>query len=365
MSIQSLVAQPSIVPGCCNTIATRNTKISGFMNILQLTLHLLAMNLASAGPLLCIWLGRQTPNEDSLRHNLGQTLAWLSVWAMLLGMLTGGTLLYFTPSAGLTAAISRLPTRALWFAASELAFSLACLLLYAYFWRALRQHRWWHASLALLSSSNLLYHFPPLMSVLGKLAADPRWAKTEVLDRATLLPLMLRTEILALTTHFTLASLAVAAITLLWLLAKPTSATQAAASQLSRRAATVALLASALQLPSGIWLLTALPQSAQTAMMGTNTTASLAFVGALLLTFLLLQRLLTIAIGSVQPSQLRHCCWLLCGLVLLMTVTLRSTREKHHTSQNQNPDQEKSREANSSTASGSTTITVKPFVLNE
>lgn len=303
--------------------------------IVVLTVHLLAMNLASAGPLLCIWLARcPNPNpitdaSDPLREGVGQTLAWLSVWAMMLGMLTGG-LLYVSPSAGWTAALSRLPSRALWYAAAELAFSLICLLIYAGRWRALRRHRWWHALLAVASSSNLLYHFPPLMSVLGKLAANPIWASAETLDRTRLLPLMMRGEVLALSTHFVLASVAVAAIAMLGLLSKfNEDRWREFALPLSRRAAWIALLSSVLQVPAGIWLLASLPHSARRAMMGSNAMVSLAFIGALLLTFMLLQRLLTIAVGSVRPSDLRPVSWLLVILVLLMAATLHGSRKKN------------------------------------
>jgi len=303
--------------------------LSGPLIILVLGIHLLAMNLASAGPLLAIWLGRQPANGDPLRDEAGQTLAWHSVWAMIVGMLTGGGLLYFQPSAGLSTALARLPSRALWFAVSELAFSLLCLLIYAGCWRAFQKHRWWHALLALLSSSNLLYHFPPLMSVLGKLAANPTWAKAETLDRPALLPLMMRSEVLALSAHFVLASVAVAAIAVLWQLSKSNDDRwKDFALPLSRRTAWIALLSSALQLPVGVWLLISLPNSAQTALMGNDTIASLAFATGLLMTFLLLQRLLTIAIGSVQTIDLRHVSWLLAILVLLMTATLHGTRHK-------------------------------------
>jgi len=241
--------------------------------------------------------------------------------------------MFFAPSEGLWAALARFPSRALWFAAAELVFSLVCLLLYAGCWRALRQHRWWHASLALLSSSNLLYHFPPLMSVLGKLANDPTWAKPQTLDRPTLLPLMMRDEIVALSTHFVLASFAIAAITVLWLSGQSNKGRsnekfwEQSTLPLSRRAAWVALAVTAIQLPVGIWLLVSLPSSTRTSMMGDSAIASLAFVGALLMTFLLLQRLLTIAIGTVGPRDLRQACWILGMLVLLMTTTLYVSRQ--------------------------------------
>jgi len=303
------------------------------MVILVLSVHLLAMNLASAGPLFGIWLGRRGESNDPGWENLGQTLASISFWSLLLGMFTGGVQLAFAPAAGFWDALARLPNRALWFAGAELVFSLACLLLYAGCWTSLRKHRWWHASLALLSSSNLFYHFPPLMSVLGKLAKDSTWAKPPVLDRSALLPLMMRNEVLALSSHFFLASLAVAAIAVLWLASKTNNGDEEKSTSLStsilplsRRAAWAALIVTAMQIPVGSWLLVSLPPSARASMMGYSAIASLAFVGALLLTFLLLQRLLTIAIGTVEPRDLRQASWILVVLVLLMTATLYESR---------------------------------------
>ena len=68
--------------------------------------------------------------------------------------------------------------------------------------------------------------------------------------------------------------------------------------------------------------------------MGDSAIASLAFVGALLLTFVLLQRLLTIAIGSVEPRDLRQTGWILAILVLLMTTTLYKSRQERKPKKN-------------------------------
>ena len=301
--------------------------------ILVLSVHLVAMNLAGAGPLFGIWLGRRGESNDPVWDRLGQKVAWLSFWAFLLGMITGGGQMFFAPSDGLWEALARFPNRGLWIAAAELLFSLVCLALYAGYWTTLRKHRWWHATLALLSSSNLLYHFPPLMSVIGKLANDPTWAETPVLDRAALLPLMGRAEIVALSVHFVLASLAVSAVAVLWLSSKSKEASKSKRDDwekttlpLVRRAAWVALLTSAVQLPVGFWLLVSLPQTIRTSMMGDSAIASLAFVGAMLLTFVLFQRLLTVAIGTIESGDLRMVGWVLATLVLLMTATLYESR---------------------------------------
>ena len=295
------------------------------------------MNLASAGPLYCIWLGRRANEVGCVRGEMGRKLAWLSVGALLLGVLTGLVQLFFASSPGMTAAMQRLPSRALWMASWELVFSLGGLLIYASCWRMLRNHRWCHAVMAVLSCSNLLYHFPPLMSVMGRLASNPTWSRAEVLDRAALLPLFQRSEVLALSAHFGLASLAVSALTVLWLASqKATGAWEKEAWRketlpAARWAARSALLVTALQLPVGIVLLITLPQPDRMAMMGDSGVASLAFVGALLMTFVLLQRLATIAWGAVEQRDLRSVCWLAVTLVVLMTAVLQSTRKASRT----------------------------------
>lgn len=308
--------------------AAKGRELASFLIVPLLTVHLWSMNLASAGPLLGIWL-RWAGEQDSLRSRVGRSIAWLSVWALLIGMATGAVQLLAFPSSGVFAALQRMPSRGLWFAGAELLFSLACLLGYAWGWDRLRGHRWLHALLAVATSSNLLYHFPPLMSVLGALATNPNWAKAEELNRAALKPLMVRGEVLALSAHFALASIAVAGVTVLWLLSKEKSGEQEqAAPALARRAAWVSLVATALQLPVGGWLLIAVPQAMRTSIMGSSLVASLAFIGGLLLMFLLLQRLLTIAIGTATPHDLRQACWTLGGLVLLMTATLFASRHE-------------------------------------
>ncbi len=293
-----------------------------------LGVHLLAMNVASAGPLVGMWLWGTDKSRLPRQQPTGTALAAISVYALLLGILLGAALWLFTQSAGLGAAVARLPARALWFAASELVFSLVCHLVCWWCWTAQRNRRWLHAFFALLTSTNLLYHFPPFMGVVGRVASDPTWARAEVLDRPALLDLMKRTEIVALSMHFVLASIAVSAIAALWILSKESDDQwHATALPLARGNAWIALIATALQIPVGIWLMVSLPNDELTAMMGNHFVASLGMLGAMILTFVLLQRLLGIAIGNPAPRDLRTVMWILALLVLLMTVTLKATRD--------------------------------------
>ena len=292
-----------------------------------LGVHLLAMNMACAGPILCIGLHGRESDDLELRKTLGLSLAWLTAASLLLGIFTGLALLLLGPVSTYTPALQRFPPRAYWFAGAELVFSLVCLLLYASRFKAMWNRRWLHALIGLLSSTNLLYHFPPLMGVIGKLIADPSWASGKTIQRSALLQLMLNTEILALTTHFALASLAVAGVALLWILVPRTIVTvDQPVRRIARGAAIVALISTLMQLPVGIWLTTTLPPLSRGALLGDEVFSSLLFLCGILTTFYLLQQLGIVALGEFQHRHLVRTCWLLVALVLLMTAVARNSR---------------------------------------
>lgn len=291
------------------------------LTCLLLAVHLLAMNLASAGPLVCVWLGWR---DDEIARSLGRRLAWWSVGAFMMGMLTGGGMLLSANSTGLSAALARFPARAYWFAGAELLFSLVVMLVIAGAWRKL--NRWGLAVLAFITATNLLYHFPPMMAAIGQLASNSRWASEGVIDRPTLLSLLGRHEVLALSFHFAMSSFAVAGIAILQIISQqheePTGTTKSRA----RGAAGLALAATLAQIPIGLWLLMSLPTPAQTSLMGASLWASLTFMAALITSLVLLQRLVMVAIGETDRQNLKRVVSLLCGVVLLMTLSLRTSR---------------------------------------
>ena len=296
--------------------------------LVLLSVHLLAMNVASAGPLLCIWLSWRCDGPENVAYRLGRSLVWMCVVAFVLGMVTGAALLFLPPSENLWAALRRFPARAYWYAAAELFFSLVCLLLYAGTWRLLRHHRWLHALLALMSATNLMYHFPPMMAVIGHLAVNPVWTAVPIIDRSDFLKLIARDNVLALSAHFVLASLSVAAVLLLLMLARCVEATEdeSERTRLSRTAASIALGATILQLPVGLWLVLTMPPMSRDALLGESpVTATMFFLG-LLAVFLLLGQLLEIALGGVRVAALHKAAWLLLFVVLLMTAVMRYSR---------------------------------------
>jgi hypothetical protein len=298
--------------------------------VVLLGLHLLAVNVASAGPLAAAWLaGRGEP----ARVNAQRMARW-SLAALLAGGLLGAPLL-LAPSHGLRSALARFPASTYWFAGTELLFSAVCVTLLINVLRsAHRPILTW--GLALASATNLLYHFPPLMAVIGRLAGDARWASAATIDRRTLLGLAARPEIVALWVHFVLASIAAAAVVAMW----PPRSDEAVVNdgvngsedkplsnkRALRGLATIALTASALQAPVGAWLLVATSAQARDAIMGGDAATSACFVGALVAALALLQTLAAIAMGDQTFALRRRATWLLVIVAGLMAGTLSLSR---------------------------------------
>lgn len=295
--------------------------------ILLLATHLLAMNVASVAPVAGAWL-RTRRDGDPLRRAAAATGVFkLSLAALGCGAAVGGLLLV-APSAGMRAALARFPADAYWFAGAEILFSAACL----YGCVKLRQWRRVTWLLVFLTSTNLLYHFPPLMAVLGELAADPNWATDEVIDRDALLSLWKRPAVLSLWLHFVLASVAVGCVAALaywrWRVTPASSDEERASDGLiSRRLAAWALGATLLQIPVGIWLLLASDEAAQQSMMGDNWIATASLALGVWVALGVMQSLAAMAWGDMEPRQLGRACVLLVVTVVLMSATLKTSRQ--------------------------------------
>jgi hypothetical protein len=282
-----------------------------------LAAHLLAMNIASAGPLAALWLVRGRHDEKAACRQMAAGVAWLSLQALVVGALLGG-LVVMAPSEGLRAALHRFPASAYWFGLAELIFSAACI---AGVWRGVEKQWpfWAIALLVLASASNLLYHFPPWMAVIGELAADPRWASGDVLDRRALLALWKRPEIAATWLHFVLASLAAASIAAMWI--RRHDDDEAA----FRGLGLWALLTTACQVPAGVWMVITRNASVRDALLGGQLLATALFAAGVLAALGLLQVLLAVVLGEGEWA-VRRAGWLLLFVTLLMTATLRHSR---------------------------------------
>ncbi len=293
---------------------------------LLLAVHLLAMNVASAGPLAGAWLRRLScrdgaANSDLLERGARETFRW-SLLSLAIGAIIGGAMLW-APSAGMRAALRRFPADAYWFAGAEILFSAACIF---GCWKLSRRPKltW---LLAIIAATNLLYHFPPLMAVLGELAADPYWADDEVLHRKALIRLWIRPEVLSLWAHFALASIAVGFTTALAVCHRVVrNKSEQVDDRTARLLAGWALGATILQIPVGIWLLLASDEAAQQSMMGESWLATIGLAGGVWVALGVMQSLATIAWGGSDRRQVNRACVLLALTVLFMSVTLRVSR---------------------------------------
>lgn len=295
--------------------------------ILLLATHLLAMNIASVAPVAGAWL-RSRRGGDPQRRAAGATGVFkLSLAALGCGAAVGGLLL-LAPSAGMRAALARFPQDAYWFAGAEILFSAACL------YGCVKLRNWPRVTwlLVFLTSTNLLYHFPPLMAVLGELAADPNWAADEVINRRALLRLWTRPEVLSLWLHFGLASVAVGCVAAIaywrWKVALASTDEEAAVDALiSRRLAAWAFGATVLQIPVGIWLLLASDEAARQSMMGDDWIATASLAAGVWVALGVMQSLAVMAWGDVERRQLGRACVLLVVTVVLMSATLKTSRQ--------------------------------------
>ncbi len=176
--------------------------------------HLLAVDLAMAGPLVAIWLEwRATRHGDELAGQIGRRLA---VWSLAtatvgvgLGLLAVAALPHFEPVA-YREMFGRVPSSGWWWAAAEIVVYLVCMAAYVLLWRRWTGHRIWHRVLAVFAATNLMYHFPPLFTIISVLSLRPD-LKVETLDRATFRKMLLDGEVLSRVIHHWLAGVAVAA----------------------------------------------------------------------------------------------------------------------------------------------------------
>jgi len=290
------------------------------ISVFVLAAHLLAMNLASAGPLACVWMewrGRRQHPETGTA-SLVARLAWHAWYALIAGVLLGLLLGWLDWVRG-DRLVTILPafSRKLAWGIAEIACSIAWTGLYCGWlsWRPPQTGlaRAMHRSLAILSATNLLYHFPILLRVLSKAAHGQIQLPHEPITAAHFRLWAFQPDVVAQAVHFALASIAVTGVYVLIC---------GGANEVWRRhAARAALAASLLQIPVGVWLLAHLPEQAQ--LLGGSIPSAVAFGTSIVLAFSLMHHLAAASFGETDRPQIRRIAALLLLTVLCMTATLR------------------------------------------
>jgi hypothetical protein len=289
-----------------------------------LGVHLLAVDLAMAGPLVAVglqWRGRH--RDDATASTLARRLAGWSIAAAAIGIMLGLAALGMAPhveSEPYRHALSLIPASRWWFVAGELVFYFVCVAAYAGLWR--RMQRWprWHAVLAILAATDLMYHFPPLFAVISTLSMRPQFWDSP-LNHATFWKLLLEGQTLAMVLHHWLAAISVAAMAAL-LLGKT------AATDTAKWSARIALAATLMQLPVGVGLLLVLPGAVQNPLLGDDWVSTLLFGVSLVMALGLMHHLAMIALSDVRRGAVVRAAGLMAITILLMSATLQRARHQ-------------------------------------
>jgi hypothetical protein len=316
-------------------------------SILLLALHFIAVDVAMAGPLACVWLAwRASRRGDRLASVLHVQMAWASLLALAVGVALGClelAIFWQADDRHFWRAVASVAPGRLWFALAELIFFALCMA--AYLWIAGRPTRrpLLAALLALLASFDLMAHFPPLFTMLNLLADRPSLIGQR-LESPLYRSLLADPEVLSMTAHVYLAAIAVTAV---WVmdraarlgaapavvvaaehgLVTPLTQEAMAPAAVKLDAARVALLATLLQLPVGIGVMLSVPNRLRDALLGEDLLAAIPFACGILATLWLLHTLAAVALGDRDPRHVRRSVLLMLSTVLFMTATLQRIRE--------------------------------------
>jgi hypothetical protein len=298
----------------------------------MLGLHLVCVNLASAGPLLCPLLQWRSSGDDALARVGRRLVAW-SLVAFFVGGAVGllhGWMWWKSAPDRLAGALERLSSK-VHFGLWELAFYVACMAIYWAWWKFSPPRRvaakLAHALLAFMAATNLLWHFPPLMTILVHTAANAPTG--DAITSSEFRSLMFSATILPRCVHVWLASLAVAGISLALLAAlerRKNLSDSPALERATRTGGHIALIATLLQALVGAWVLFASPSLEQSRLMGGNIWATLLLLASVAAALWLMHLLATIAMGEIELKQLFTAAAIMTLVIFTMSATLMLAR---------------------------------------
>jgi len=298
-----------------------------FLAYALLAVHLIAIQIASACPIVCCLLPRNAENPRSNRA--AKRMASHSVVALLLGVSVGLLLGWLAMSQGIrdyTPVLTKFYNR-IWWGGWELLFSLlvmlACWLPWN-FWTASRGRRIFQGLLAIVTATNLLYHFPPLLTVMAtELASVPdETANVATITSAEFRALIAQPLVIAKSLHFGFAAIAVSGA---WLMLFHSSTKQDGESPTdhpARRGAMIAVSAMAMQMLIGMWLVTQVPSAEQSALMGGDPIAAALLLASIVFSLGAMNQLGTIAMDSRDESTPRQIRFAAIGVLVIATTMI-------------------------------------------
>lgn len=296
------------------------------------TLHLLAVYVATAAPLVCLWLGwRETRANDRAAALVGRRMAIGVLVVFLVGAALGflalGLILWRGPVEYVNGLASLEPSR-YWFGAVELLFSFACYATYVWLWdKPLERsvgRRFLARFLIVLGSTNLMYHFPTMFVVTGLLSTRPdAWQ-----SYADFVHVMRERESGARILHHVLAMFITAGVYLMVVsrrLARD-GLDPEDASRVARWGGRLATIAVFCELPAGIYLLTQVSSPTRADLFGGDLGAMVLFTAGIVAALGLMHHVTAAALGETSRQAIGRAMILLFVVVLLMSATQHRTR---------------------------------------
>lgn len=289
--------------------------MSFFLLVLVFSLHLVCMNLAAGGLLVASGVELIAGRDAERAAKLSAKLASHAILGLVAGAALGALmLLYFWSANYQDIFLRRLGTRP-WFSLVQVAFSLV---LHGIMWRWTKasiagKGRYWRAALAVVSSTNLIYHFPTLFAIVAEIAGTST-PESPVIERRQFYAFLGSGPILSHAAHFFFAALATSGI-----VGAIFVRDEAAPGLLRRFCTGVALISTVLQIPVGIMVYMTLPAAAQRGLIGDNLPLSVAFLASLAAALWLMQSLMS-QMATDAPKN--RSIW--SGAVLVLTILLMS-----------------------------------------
>ncbi len=298
------------------------------LQVLILSFHLILVNIAVAGPLICIWLDwRAARHDEPFARQASHRLAAQSLVALVVGVTLGCLglgLIYFAYPEAFTHGWTIVPTRRLWFSGVEILFSGACVWGYLRWWNVLGTSMAgtvFRYCLPVLAATNLAYHFAPLFAMVAV------WSTRAALpEEFHYLELVRDPEIASRTLHVLLASVAVSGIALMGsaLRMARMGADVADTARIAVWGARIALVPSLLQVLVGTYVLIKLPEPARDRMMGGDPLTCALFVAALTATLAWYYMLTIVSLGGAERRDIARCMSWMTLVVVLMVAARHS-----------------------------------------
>lgn len=301
------------------------------LQVLVLSLHLMMVNIAVAGPLLCVWLDwRAARHGEEFARAASHRLAAQSLVALVAGVILGvlgvGFIQMSNPEA-FHRGWTLVPASRWMFSAVEIVFSGVCVWIYLRWWNVLGKSKVGTVvryGLPIVAATNLAYHFAPLFTLVAV------WStRVTAPVEFDYLRLIHDPEVASRAVHVLLACVAVAGIALMAVALRlaRTGTDAADAGRVAIWGARFALIPSLLQVFVGLYVLINLPEVARDRMMGGNVVTCSLFVLALAVTLAWYYMLTIVALGSTERRDIARCMSWMALVVVLMVGARHSALE--------------------------------------